>query len=46
MKRLAELRAALEEQLEAVLEGLRILGGFSQPGEVAVAAEPAAAGQP
>ncbi|HTB60988.1 MAG TPA: hypothetical protein VLC06_24125 [Polyangia bacterium] len=40
MKRLAELRAALEEQLEAVLGGLRILAGIAQPCEVAVAAEP------
>jgi Zn finger protein HypA/HybF involved in hydrogenase expression len=41
MKRLAELRVAIEEQLEAVLEGLRILAGFAQPCEVAVTAEPA-----
>jgi hypothetical protein len=40
MKRLAELRAALREQLETVLEGLRILAGIRQPAEVAVAAAP------
>lgn len=41
MKRLAELRAAIKEQLEALLDGLRILAGIAQPGEVAVAANPA-----
>jgi hypothetical protein len=40
MKRLAELRVAIRAQLEAVLEGLRILTGISQPCEVAVAGEP------
>ena len=40
MKRLAEVRAAVEQQLEAVLEGLRILAGIAQPRAVAVAAEP------
>ena len=41
MKRLAQVRAAIEQQLEAVLEGLRILAGIAQPREVAVAAHPA-----
>jgi hypothetical protein len=41
MKRLAEIRAAIEQQVEAVLEGLRILTGIAQPPEVAVAARPA-----
>ena len=43
MKRLDELRAAIEQQLEAVLEGLRILAGIARPHgvAVAVAAEPA-----
>jgi hypothetical protein len=40
MKRLDELRAAIKEQLEAVLEGLRILARSAQPQGVAVAAEP------
>lgn len=43
MKRLADVRAAIKEQLEAVMEGLlRILAGIAQPREVAVAvaAEP------
>jgi hypothetical protein len=41
MKRLAELRDAIKQELEAVLEGLRILVGIAQVPEVAVAAEPA-----
>jgi hypothetical protein len=41
MKRLAAVRAGLEQQLEAVLEGLRIWAGIAQPREVAVAAQPA-----
>ena len=40
MKRLDDVRAAIKEQLEAVLEGLRILAGIEQPREVAVAAAP------
>lgn len=40
MKRLDELRDAIKEQLEAVVEGLRILAGIARPREVAVAAEP------
>jgi hypothetical protein len=39
MKRLDDLRAAINEQLEAVLEGVRILSGIAQR-QVAVAAEP------
>jgi len=43
MKRLNLLRAAIEQQLEAVVEGLRVLAGIARPREVAlaVAAEPA-----
>jgi uncharacterized protein (DUF2062 family) len=43
MKRLDDLRAAIKEQLEAVLEGVRILTGIARPHglAVAVAAEPA-----
>lgn len=41
MKRLDDVRAALKEQLEAVVEGLRILAGIAQRRELAVAAEPA-----
>ena len=43
MKRLDDLRAAVNEQLEAVLEGVRILAGIAQRHgvAVAVAAEPA-----
>jgi hypothetical protein len=41
MKRLDDVRAAIKEQLEAVVEGLRILAGIAQPREVAVAVEPA-----
>ena len=41
MKRLADVRAAIEQQLEAVLEGLRILAGIAQPRAVAVRAAPA-----
>ncbi len=42
MKRIHDLRAALNEQLEAVLEGMRILAGIAQRQgvAVAVAAEP------
>jgi hypothetical protein len=40
MKRLDELRTAIKQELEAVLEGLRILAGIAQPREVAVAADP------
>ena len=40
MKRLEAIRSAIREQLEAVLEGLRILAGIAQPRQVAVAAEP------
>ena len=43
MKRLNQLRAAIEQQFEAVLEGLRIVAGIARSPEVAVAvaAEPA-----
>jgi hypothetical protein len=42
MKRLNQLRAAVEQQLEAVMEGLRIVAGIARPPgvAVAVAAEP------
>ena len=42
MHRLDRIRAALEEQLEAVREGLRVLAGIARPPAVAgaVAAEP------
>ena len=40
MKRLDEVRAVIKEQLEAVLEGLRILAGIARPPEVAVAPVP------
>jgi hypothetical protein len=42
MKHLDDVRTAIKEQLEAVVEGLRILAGIAQPREVAlaVAAEP------
>jgi len=43
MSRLAELPARIREQLEAVLEGLRILTGIRQPAELAVAPAPAPA---
>ena len=46
MKRLAEVRAAIEQQVEAVLEGLRILTGIAQPRAVAVAAQPASVACP
>ena len=41
MKRLTEVRSAIKQQLEAVLEGLRILTGIAQPREIAVRAAPA-----
>lgn len=41
MKRLEQLRAAIEQQLEAVLEGVRILAGIARPHGVAFATEPA-----
>ena len=34
MKRLDDARAAIKQHLEEVLEGLRILAGRAQPGEV------------
>ncbi len=37
MKRLDDLRAAIKQQIDAVMEGARILVGISQPREVAVA---------
>jgi hypothetical protein len=40
MKRLDDLRIAVEQQLDAVLEGLRVLAGMAQPGKVAVAVQP------
>jgi hypothetical protein len=40
MKRLEAIGTAIQEQLEAVLQGLRILAGIAQPRQVAVAAEP------
>lgn len=41
MKRVAELRDAVKQQLEAVLEGLCILAGLAQPPRLAVAVAPA-----
>ncbi len=40
MKRLDDVRTAINEQLEAVMEGLRILAGIAQHPQVAVAVEP------
>jgi hypothetical protein len=42
MKRLDDVRTAIKEQLEVMVQGLRILAGIAQPPgvAVAVAAEP------
>ena len=37
MKHLDDVRAAIKQQLEGVVEGLRILAGMAQPGEVVLA---------
>jgi hypothetical protein len=37
MKRLDDVRAAIQQQLQEVVEGLRILAGMARPGEAAIA---------